>query len=240
MDRGSSRAFIMLTTIIIIVVVISGVSLYRVLKATSQRESIDAGTAPRGGPLFDVPASVLAAERLAEEESTAQAQRSALLARAAEGDFQALIEAQENGDASFHLEVLNAHINWAADSRERFHALCDFVSSSEALRTNGRLVEAALAYWRQSPGRASTAELLHLAARSDDAAIFRNAAEAVLNSWRGGALTFITAAELLDTIESQYWILGSEARRSGEAFMIKRLLVKLRQDWSAETQRISI
>lgn len=231
----------MLTIIIIIIaVLISGISLYCVLKATPQRERINHGTTPHGGPLFDVPASVLEAERLAEAEREAQARSAAVLTKASQGDLHALVEAQENGDASFYFEVLNALITWAGDSQEQFHALCNFVSGNQTLHTNGRLVESALAFWRRSPDRASTAELLHLAARSDDAAIYRTTAEAVLNSWQSGALTFFTFSELLETIESQYWLLGPEARRSGQAFVLKRLLVKLRQNQSAETQRISI
>ena len=78
--------------------------------------------------------------------------------------------------------------------------------------------------WQQSPNKKSAADLLHVAALSDNAKNYERAIELVLLSWRDGSLTDISAKELHSLINSEYWVLSSPTRISGAGFVLKRTL----------------
>jgi hypothetical protein len=82
----------------------------------------------------------------------------------------------------------------------------------------------AIRAWQKSPNRQSTAKLLHVAAVSDNAKNYGRAIELVLLSWRDGSLTDLTAKELQQLINSEYWVLSSRTRISGAGFVLKRTL----------------
>lgn len=82
----------------------------------------------------------------------------------------------------------------------------------------------AIRAFQHSPNKASTAKLLHIAARADDAKNYGRAIELVLLSWRDGSLSDISAAELQSLINSQYWVLSSRTRTSGAGFVLKQTL----------------
>jgi hypothetical protein len=82
----------------------------------------------------------------------------------------------------------------------------------------------AIRAWQKSPNRQSAAKLLHVAAVSDNAKNYGRAIELVLLSWRDGSLTDLTAKELQQVINSEYWVLSSRARISGAGFVLKRTL----------------
>jgi hypothetical protein len=81
--------------------------------------------------------------------------------------------------------------------------------------------------------------MLHIAALSDDAAIYQQAVETVLQVWRNGRLPEISSEELYALIENQYWMLASEAKRSGAGFVLKRRLVSVRRELAAAARRAS-
>ena len=82
----------------------------------------------------------------------------------------------------------------------------------------------AIRAFQQSPNKNSTANLLHAAALSDDAKNYCRAIELILNSWRDGSLSDLSARDLQALLNSQYWVLSSRARTSGAGFVLKETL----------------
>jgi hypothetical protein len=84
--------------------------------------------------------------------------------------------------------------------------------------------------WQQRPDRISTAKMLHLAAASDDAETYNNAAELALDLWRDGRLADVSAAELQSLLVSEFWLLSSATRSSGAGFVLKRTLSRAKRE----------
>ena len=84
--------------------------------------------------------------------------------------------------------------------------------------------------WRESSGKRSTATMLHLAANTDDAGVYCQAVELVLNSWHHGRLPDLSAAELQTLLNSEYWLLSSRTRSSGAGFVLKRTLSQAKRE----------
>jgi len=84
--------------------------------------------------------------------------------------------------------------------------------------------------WKESPDRTSTAKMLHLAAETDDAETYNNAAELALNAWLHGTLSGFLAADLYNLLNSEYWLLSSHTRSSGAGFILKRTLSRARRE----------
>lgn len=102
-------------------------------------------------------------------------------------------------------------------------------------QTDGRLAKRAAAAefietWKQSPDRNSTARMFHLAAVADDAEIYDQAAELVINAWQDGKLRDVSAAELQSLLNSEYWLLSSQTRSSGAGFVLKRTLLRAKRE----------
>lgn len=83
---------------------------------------------------------------------------------------------------------------------------------------------AAIRSFQQSPDRNSTARLLHVAALTDNAKTYGRAIELVLLSWRDRSLSDISAKDLQTLLNSEYWVLSSRSRTSGEGFVLKQTL----------------
>lgn len=83
---------------------------------------------------------------------------------------------------------------------------------------------AAIRDFQQSPNKASTTKLLHVAALTDDAKNYARALELVLMSWRDGSLSDISARDLQSLFNSEYWVLSSPTRTSGAGFVLKQTL----------------
>jgi len=84
--------------------------------------------------------------------------------------------------------------------------------------------------WRKSPNPASTTRLLHAAALSDDADTYRNVVELVLNVWQGEGISKMSAAELQNLLNSEFWLLSSNTRNSGAGFVLKRTLSRAKSE----------
>jgi hypothetical protein len=189
--------------------------------------------------LFDAPDADREHGRLlAAQASAAAGERKAkLLKRAAEGDLTALAEAQRvDQDPALYAFVLDALLDRAADSETNLRSLASFISADADLRGSPRLYAAYMNHWREHPDRPRTAQLLHLAALSDDASTYERAVVAATEAFRAGRLTEIRAEELAALIESEYWVLSSAARRTGAGFALKQHLTALRERWAASRQ----
>ena len=105
--------------------------------------------------------------------------------------------------------------------------------------TNGMNMETVLARWQKAPERYAIGELLHIAALSDDAAVYQKAVEATLQAWHAGRLAWASPHNLHALIESEYWILAPEARQAGAGFVLKRMLVTARRELATAAQQAS-
>ena len=175
--------------------------------------------------------------RLPGAEPVNEEQRGALLARADAGDKGALAEAHASGDAALYDAVLNRLVE-RADSDKGVLALASYIARSEPpLRVNNRLAEKFIEGWRRAPDRNSTARMLHVAALAGDANIYQTASETAYHFWRDRRLTGISADELRQLIESEFWVLAPAVRNSGAGFVLKRKLAHLRRLLVAATTK---
>jgi hypothetical protein len=161
-------------------------------------------------------------------------QRSAFMARTATGDLTVLEDAHATGDAALYRVVLNDLVERMARADEKLNALVTFVESHNTLRGSVELAEAYSAVWQEAPDRGRTATMLHLSALADDADTFRKAAEIVALFWQNGQLPELTGEELRTLIDTQFWLISSDARRTGAGFMLKQRLASLRTELAGE------
>jgi hypothetical protein len=166
-----------------------------------------------------------AVERAAREE-----ERAKILALAAQGEKSVLPSARSTGDAALYDEVLDALVE-QSDSDKKLLALVSYMMrETPALSVNRRLAERFMKAWQASPDRGSTAKMLHIVALADDAALYRQAMETALEFWRQNRIRDISAEELRQLSESEYWILSQTVRSSGQGFLLKLKLAALRRE----------
>lgn len=168
----------------------------------------------------------LAAQEAIQKEAVA---RTALLERASAGDRTALDEAHRSGDRALYDEVLNRLVEHTSSDQSLF-ALVSYVARGTDLRVNVRLAESFLEVWKRWPDRNSTAKALHFAALSDSTALYQQAIESATELWRAGHLSNVTAEELWQLIESEYWVLSAQSRSSGAGFILKRAIANCRRE----------
>jgi hypothetical protein len=154
----------------------------------------------------------------------------ALFERAQTGDLSVLLDARR---LDVYSEVLNACLSEAA-SEAKLLSLASHVVQNN-LPVNDALAEAMMQFWQASPNRQTTTKLLHIAALSDDAEIYRKAVEATLGFWREGKLPDLSAPELQALFNSEFWLLSSEVRSSGTGFILKRTLSSARRELEGTT-----
>lgn len=173
----------------------------------------------------------------AARETAAETSRRQLRQRASGGDLEALREAHAAGDAALYREVLDALAQKSAADPELFRRLVALVVGSDELRATSALALALLGRWRQSPSRAGVTELLRVAALSDDAATFEKVLTAVAGDHEAGRFDALDGEELRALFEAEYWVLSSEAKRSGAGFVLKRQLAEVCRRLSAAPRR---
>ena len=209
-------------------------------RRSSQAHAAHSFAPPHPISLFDDQATA-AREALdaAGREAAAGAWRAALLARAARGDHATLAEAQAEGDAALYREALDALVARSWDSAEGLRALASYLAEQREWRASTKLAERLIEAWEMSPGdKRSLAAVLHTAALAADAATFDKAVSTALRCWREGRLPGLSAAELRALVETEFWVLAPEARRSGAGFILKRQLVNVRRELAAATRRV--
>lgn len=163
-----------------------------------------------------------------EREFLFQQKRDELCERAKQNDLKALDEA--HFDSQLYQEVLAIFINQASEGQENLDALVSHISKSKALRANSQLAEKMIATFKNSPDKKTSLQMLHIAALSDDAAVYEKSIELAADFWKKGLLTQMPAQDLLALVESEYWLLSSTAKRSGAGFVLKESLARLRRE----------
>jgi hypothetical protein len=155
-------------------------------------------------------------------------ERGSLIERAGSGDKSVLTEAQSLGAHDLYNQVLDQLLA-SADRAATLLALVSFITRNE-LPVSSKLAEAVISSWKNSPDRGSTATALHLAALSDDAALYQSTVEAALDFWRRGLLPGVSAAELRALFDGEFWVLSTQTRSSGTGFVLKRTLANARRE----------
>jgi hypothetical protein len=156
--------------------------------------------------------------------------RAVLKKRASEGDVESLRDAHELADAELYHEVLDLLVEQAATRQETLRALVSQIATSNNLRANIRMAELVIEAWKNEPTGRATAEALHIAALSDDATTYQAAVETAIGYSRNGRLPQLSPDDLIALVESQYWVLSSEARSSGAGFALKQRLAGVRRE----------
>jgi hypothetical protein len=185
------------------------------------------------------------AKRLKEAEVEKQflELRTSLLERAALGDKAILAEAHAYPVSSLYDEVLRALTLRCGDDYKQLFALVSHITrssstnSSAPLRVSPELAERFIAAWRASAAdRRSVAVVLHVAARADDVNVYQRAVESVYELWSARELQDVSAEELRSLFDGEYWTLSTSTRSSGEGFVLKRRLAKLRHELNKATR----
>lgn len=223
-----------LSVIGLLILLAAGFSLY-IRRAARARKPDDRELPPRSFdglfPASDVDSS--SGQSVVDTPSYLKAQ---LMDRARGGDLDTLSEAWRAGDRRFYRDVLDALIESASSTRESYLALVSQIANSDELRANKRLAELVMEEWKENADSASTGRLAHIAALSDDAATYERAVDLIVSYWKDGRLPQLSAEQLIEMVESQYWILADEARHGGEGFALKFKFVKLRRELAAATR----
>lgn len=211
------------------------IAIYFWQKPASLPEAETALRPPPGRGLFidGTPHGQELAKAEADSKATANAlaQRTELVARAKDGEKPTLLEARNTQDVELYEEALNVLVA-GADSDPKLLSLVSYVTRHE-LRVNRKLAEGVIDSYKRAPDRSSTAKMLHVAALSDDAAVYQSAVETALESWRERRLSEISAPELRSILEGEFWILSSPTRSSGAGFLLKQTLAEARRELDA-------
>lgn len=223
-----------MSAILIISVFLAFAASYAIFRTKRSRSRDDLhelppGVSPRG--LFDAPADET------PKETPEQVRRGRLRGRAERGDLSALAEACASGDAALYRFVLDGLVGRASEDSGRVRELAAHVAGGRDLRASPELAELLLGLWREGPTPSSTAELLRVSALSDDAGTFGRAVSEVLQLWEGGGLDSLAAEDLRELFEAEYWLLSSEAKRSGAGFVLKQKLSDVRRRLNAGPRR---
>lgn len=169
----------------------------------------------------------------AEAELRAEQARELLVARAADGDQTALDDAHKLGDKEAYDNVLTALIAQAGGSAERLRCLAEYIVNSAELPASREFAEMMIEIYQDSLDQRSLAGMLHLAALTGDAELYRRAIEVVMTRWREGRVSKVSATDMLATIESGYWLISSESRLSGSGFLLKKAIAEVRRELAA-------
>ena len=155
-------------------------------------------------------------------------QRQVLLERAAHGDLATLVEARATRETGIYNAVLDTLIG-RTSCQQDFDNLVTHLLENGDLPANAKLAERVIAQYKASPGRSTTADTVHLAALSNEAVIFEKAVDTIMQLWSEGRIPEVTAEELRELFESEYWVLGADARRAGPGFTLRQRLAEVRR-----------
>jgi hypothetical protein len=156
--------------------------------------------------------------------------RNGLIARAAEGDLTCLTDAHAAGGSALYDEVLDSLTAWASSRQERLQDIVSYIVNHPDLRANKTVADSVLVSWVANPAAYPAADVMHFAALANDAQAYLTAVQAAMRLWREGNLPRLSAAQLHQLVESQYWIMSGEARASGDGFLLKQQMARLRDE----------
>jgi hypothetical protein len=172
------------------------------------------------------------AKRNASEELEKQ-----MLERAARGDFDVLKDARATRKDALYRQTLDTLVEHSSENGTDLRSLADFIAGNDELRSSPALAARFLEEWEKEPSRASVATLLRVAALSDDARLFERVMAKVLEAWEAKRMSDLSAGSLRSLFESEYWLLSSEAKRSGAGFQLKQALADARRRLSENARR---
>jgi hypothetical protein len=184
--------------------------------------------------LFSAPASEDDNARASKRLTEAARKRTELMDRARLGDTSVLCDAHATGNSGLYKDALDALLEKASESQESLSALVNHIAKSNELRASTKLAETLFLNWKAHPTRRSTIEMLHIAALSDDAAMYQIAVEEILLLHQDGKLA-ISDEDLLALVESEFWVLASEARLGGAGLQLKQTLADVRRKLATAT-----
>jgi hypothetical protein len=172
----------------------------------------------------------------AEAEIRREAQRMELLARAWVNDETCLDDAHAFGERDLYNEVLDAHVIATGGNAEVLKSIMEYIVDSGALRATPDFATRML---DQFPGRCeqrTLADLIYLAALSDDPEVFERAIDQARTGYRSGRILRTNSRDFLAIIEHSYWLLSPEVRYSGTGFLLKRLVADVRRELAVGTR----
>ena len=224
---------LLITSLIIIVFFAAAVYFWQKPAFPTKTESL---MPPPGRGLFidgtpDGIALAAAAEADSEAIANAERQRTELLDQAKRGEKSTLQAAQTTDDGQLYDEVLNSLVA-VADSEPDLLSLASYITR-HALPVNRKLAERFIDSYKSVRDPNATAKMLHLAALSNDAAVYQTAVETALKAWRGGYLSEVSPQQLRAILDGEFWILSSATRSSGAGFVLKRTLAVARRELEA-------
>jgi hypothetical protein len=227
------------SAILIISVFLAFVATFAILRTKRSRSNEEADPLPPHG------ARGLFADADAARHNTADADEGGaskdfereLRERASRGDLETLQEAHATGRVKLYRLVLGLLLEHSEGDAVRLRSLAERVARGEDLRSSPALASAALEDWGREPTRARVPVTLRVAALSDDASAFERVMTTVLRVWLEGKLTDSNADELRALFDAEYWLLSSEARRSGAGFQLKQKLAQVRRTLSDKARR---
>ena len=213
----------LITSFFIIVLVAVALYFWQKPKQTDKTELLPPAPEPRGlfAPEDSENRKPLGKQPLPE------GRRAEILALAQNGTKSALVEANRTQDDRLYDEVLSQLA--AAAEGPQLLSLVSYVSRNN-LRVNNSLAEKFIESWKATPTRNSTAEMLHIAALSNNARTYTGAVEAAMQCWRNGNLADLPLPELRSLIEGEFWIISSRERSSGAGFLLKQTLADARRE----------
>lgn len=88
--------------------------------------------------------------------------------------------------------------------------------------------------WANEPNKLNTVGLFRLAAQSENAEIFSETAETVIEFWREKRIAGLTANDLADLLDSHIASLPQQERTAGGLFWLRREIMSLRAAGSEE------
>jgi len=227
------------SAILIISVILAFVASFAILRTRRSRSNADAELLPPRGarPLFDAADAARTPLPDVDEDAASEDFERELRERASRGDLETLKEAHESGRAALYDLILGILLERAGGDAVALRALANFVARGEALRSTNALAAAALEDFEREPTRARVPVTLRVAALSDDAAAFESVMTALLRLWLEGRLHDSDADELRVLFDAEYWLLSSEARRSGAGFQLKQKLAQVRRSLAEYERR---
>jgi hypothetical protein len=215
----------------LVILAFLAVAVYFWQKPASSDET-EALLPPPGRGLFTLDeVGPAAAEADPETVANADRRRTELLGRAKGGEKSTLQEAQDTNDALLYDEVLNSLVA-VTDSEPALLSLVSYITRHE-LPVNKNLAQSFIDSCTSAPSKSSVAKMLHVAALSNNAAVYQTAVETILDFWRDGYLSEVSPQELRAILEGEFWILSSATRSSGAGFLLKRVLAVARRDLEA-------
>jgi hypothetical protein len=217
-----------MVTLLITSVLIAGlfaIAIYLWQKPANTNEPIEL-------PPPNPPRSLFADSESSSELTTSENNNNAIdwQSRLDEGDLSVLLEIK---DSDSYSEAVDRAVS-NATTEARVLRLASFVATND-LRVNRALAAAIMQSWAAKPDKQSTTKMLHFAALSDDAEVYRNAVEQTLEFWREGKINDITATELLALFNGEFWLLSLPVRSSGTGFVLKRTLSSARRELEGTT-----